>query len=925
MLSLEDLEKQLVSSGGSSNSSPNISTNIPQPSVPSQGNLANPSNNGEPPNTNLKTFATSNILNLLGSSTQNEQSWKKSTSNLPQLTVPGKDSIQTRRDTPHPSEGVSDAVFNPVTHHTTNYSQVGKGSSFGNVSPLRNLASSPTGSRAPHHISHAKSPAKASISQISPKDWEIKVKTPSEATPLQMNVIANYNFDPRFQFGKTIATNGTLAVYGLQRGFLRVLNCINGASNLLIRHTNIITDLAFMKDTDNFASSSFDSQLIIWKLDKDELLQLEKTKGEGIVTLIVKQPSNSVGLYFKRILWNPNGNGTLIALRNDNLLVSFNIQELVSQLNDKKEIEFSFNNPGIFLISAPSEIEINDLCFSKDGEYLVVGDNSGTVKVFSSGIYQQKSIFSSFNGPIYSVNFCFSNSQNVSDYLIVGGERNIEFKLWNLEDLTVPHLVQTVKLIGPENSILYHVHLDSSSQYLIAANMNQNTLLLLHLVESEEGNMEFKDISQFQSKDKIINFTTETKHASDVTFIGVFCITANDVGLISISGTDASKIAERGTPLFPTINEVPEIQIPTFNEIKKPHPARASPTKPEDLYFPLSPRSPSQSPISQRDSDTFSVEFQRLESSLLSKFNTMLHQERQTLKLELDAERQLMILEEQKRQQELIKVISSLLANEIPQDISKKVEQSINSTVIPSINKQIETLSKNLSKRTEDSIKKQMKDTLKETFKAGLLEVLLPSFQKMFGGMLEQLTKVFEKGIEEQLKLPLEKYYKEVNDNAIAKLQSEAKKIFKNSGKTPEKATKVESVYDEILSLFAKKEYNQAFSKVLSVLDVDFVVWACKNVNVDDIFGQDPVPLNQAVILSLLHQLSSDFSKDAELKLDWIQKSAVVLHPNDPVIVQSANTVLSHIQQQLDKGQKQNPHLGIKFKMASQMIRAIGH
>uniref|UniRef100_A0A6U0K970 Enhancer of mRNA-decapping protein 4 C-terminal domain-containing protein n=1 Tax=Percolomonas cosmopolitus TaxID=63605 RepID=A0A6U0K970_9EUKA len=907
-----------------------------------------------------------------------------------------------RRDTPHPSEGITDSAFGSMQQQQQqrNNNQAASGDmSGGNVSSLhrnqqqqmllkqmmqqqdrQNTAPSPSmaspmrshhssSSRTPsspssphhvtkqHHISQPKSPSKSSLEQITPKDFEYVAKVHTEQRiPTQITTLTLYESDPKFQFGHIIATNPSLMVYGLRAGLLRTMNRYNGTTALFSAHKRHITDIAFKPNSNVLASASQDKTLVIWNINPDDLPAADNAKGLDSIALILKQPMDQNHAFFKRIAWDATRESTLIALKSDNSLVALNVESLVRQAasNPEKEMEFSLDLEGVQLIAQPSDVKTNDICFSRDSKFLVTGDDSGVVRIYDvAASYALKKSFSSFHGSIFSVNFCGGKHRaKANSYLVVGGENNSVFKVWNLSDLKVPMLVQSVTIsasgagvssgagAGSSLNILNQVQIDEYSQYLFAANMLDNALFVLHLNENTDGEFQFDSVSEFLTESCIVSYTTETRRMDDGTFMfGIFCMTTTQMGLIHFSSSDAASNASKGSPRMPvqssglmtgddevddiTIELPAHVSASTQQKIHHPHAVRASPGKGGQAQN-------SQALSSQPQPATESLK--TLEKSIISQVSQLLQKERFELRREIEIERQRLIQEDHQRQQELLRVVSETLAQDVPDQLAAIVDENMNETIVPGIKKNMDALTKKLSKKVEESMRKQVQDSFKESFNSGLREVLLPSFEKMVGSMLEQLSRVFASGIEEQLKRPLEKYYKKVNEDAIRRLEQQMREGLKDvtslsGGSSTQGGTSVPtqkpSPTDEILSLLQSQEYEQAFARVLSVHDADFVLWTCKQANPDDIFEKEPVPLSQAVILSLMQQISFDFSKDVNMKLDWIQKAALALNPQDSTIAHHVLPVLGHVHQQILNAAPNHPQQARKFKMTSHVINSL--
>ncbi len=60
------------------------------------------------------------------------------------------------------------------------------------------------------------------------------------------------------------------------------------------------------------------------------------------------------------------------------------------------------------------------------------------------------------------------------------------------------------------------------------------------------------------------------------------------------------------------------------------------------------------------------------------------------------------------------------------------------------------------------------------------------------------------------------------------------------------------------------------FLQALSAADLNLVLYVCETIDSQQVFGQQPCPLHQAVLLSLIQQLSTNLSTRTELKIRFV-------------------------------------------------------
>ena len=66
------------------------------------------------------------------------------------------------------------------------------------------------------------------------------------------------------------------------------------------------------------------------------------------------------------------------------------------------------------------------------------------------------------------------------------------------------------------------------------------------------------------------------------------------------------------------------------------------------------------------------------------------------------------------------------------------------------------------------------------------------------------------------------------------------------------------------------EQFGKAFDLALTRSDLPLVMYICKQINPEELFDQQPPPVSQAILLSLVHHLAADFNEDLDLKLKWV-------------------------------------------------------
>eukprot|EP01018_Ginkgo_biloba_P017072 Gb_09131 [translate_table: standard] len=103
----------------------------------------------------------------------------------------------------------------------------------------------------------------------------------------------------------------------------------------------------------------------------------------------------------------------------------------------------------------------------------------------------------------------------------------------------------------------------------------------------------------------------------------------------------------------------------------------------------------------------------------------------------------------------------------------------------------------------------------------------------------------------------------------------------------------------DLSRLVGQGKLEEAFTRVLSLRDINVVWWLCNQMDPMRIFATNPLPVSQLVLLFLMQQLACDLGKEMTQKLIWIQEAATVIEPNDPSLSHYIRPVLEQIYRNL--------------------------
>uniref|UniRef100_A0A8C9T9X2 Enhancer of mRNA-decapping protein 4 n=1 Tax=Scleropages formosus TaxID=113540 RepID=A0A8C9T9X2_SCLFO len=122
-----------------------------------------------------------------------------------------------------------------------------------------------------------------------------------------------------------------------------------------------------------------------------------------------------------------------------------------------------------------------------------------------------------------------------------------------------------------------------------------------------------------------------------------------------------------------------------------------------------------------------------------------------------------------------------------------------------------------------------------------------------------------------------------------------------------------------ILQLLQQGHINQAFQQALSAADLNLVLYVCETVDSQQVFGQQPCPLIQPVLLSLIQQLSTNLTTRSELKISYLEDALMNLDHTNPVTQDHMSSVLSQLRQKLFQFLQLDPH-GRLHKRARRLL-----
>ncbi|XP_064640360.1 enhancer of mRNA-decapping protein 4-like isoform X2 [Lineus longissimus] len=104
-----------------------------------------------------------------------------------------------------------------------------------------------------------------------------------------------------------------------------------------------------------------------------------------------------------------------------------------------------------------------------------------------------------------------------------------------------------------------------------------------------------------------------------------------------------------------------------------------------------------------------------------------------------------------------------------------------------------------------------------------------------------------------------------------------------------------QQLQSHILHLLQQGQLNVAFQQALSASDLNLVMFVCDTVNPTQVFEQEPCPLQQPVLLSLIQQLSADLGNHTELKHKYLEEAVMNLDTTNALTKEHMPNVLGSL------------------------------
>lgn len=166
---------------------------------------------------------------------------------------------------------------------------------------------------------------------------------------------------------------------------------------------------------------------------------------------------------------------------------------------------------------------------------------------------------------------------------------------------------------------------------------------------------------------------------------------------------------------------------------------------------------------------------------------------------------------------------------------------------------------------------------------AQMKALIISSVKEELGGQVALAVSNVKSEIVSDLKRLLREEMGQALQEHGANISDQLSTYLRSGAGTPIPFTSEEETGKErILRELRSGRINEAFQFALSVGNIDMVVFACESARPMDIFAQNPFPLTQPVLLSLISQLSANLDKDFDLKIKYLEDAVMFLDPSQP-------------------------------------------
>ncbi|XP_026574800.1 enhancer of mRNA-decapping protein 4-like [Pseudonaja textilis] len=272
-------------------------------------------------------------------------------------------------------------------------------------------------------------------------------------------------------------------------------------------------------------------------------------------------------------------------------------------------------------------------------------------------------------------------------------------------------------------------------------------------------------------------------------------------------------------------------------------------------------------------------------------------------------------------QEHLSQQLSQSLSTAACNRLERTIREEMKKTVPPCVSKSLDPITGQLSSTIankltaiEGTLKENIAKLVKSKEPYGLFSSFPPFLSSMQESILAQVQRVIKGEVSTAMK------------EQQAAVTSSIMQAMRSAAGTPIPATHLDfqSQQAHMLQLLQQGHLNQAFQQALTAADLNLVLYVCETVDPQQVFGQDPCPLSQPVLLSLIQQLSSDLGSQTELKLNYLEEAVMHLDHSDPITRDHMGSVMNQVRQKLFQFLQVEPHNNVSKPARRLMIMLQG-
>ncbi|KAJ1983780.1 hypothetical protein H4R34_001068 [Dimargaris verticillata] len=298
--------------------------------------------------------------------------------------------------------------------------------------------------------------------------------------------------------GKILAVSDNFICYPVRTSCIRVLHRLSGARTLLKGHTDAISDVAFACSA---GASTPDRVPLLMTLDRAGTVivwQLGSVALESTVEICYQKVWTLTDQPYVRGCWCPFDPRLLVVVARDSLLVIRATEPTGTASNGNLPCNAAYTVLERLRFPAP----LTNMCFSPDGESILLGNSLGQVHCYDILRKSTQLILpgTSANGPISFVQMVNdasssatgSPNQTPRHWLIIGTHQNTVVQLWSWASKLHHHLTFRFITDGPMPSThepFVALHYDMITNTLLMGHSERKTALFLKMDVSHDGSL----------------------------------------------------------------------------------------------------------------------------------------------------------------------------------------------------------------------------------------------------------------------------------------------------------------------------------------------------------------------------------------------------------------------------------------------------